>query len=76
MMPIKARENMSRAWLDVTRDVGNPDFTMANVTFTAGFLAGGEKYHAAALVIALAEKVYGPHRELFSIKHSLGISDA
>jgi hypothetical protein len=74
-MALKATENMKRAWNDVANDIRNPDFTLANVSYTAGFLQGCEKYHGAALVIALAEQAYGDHPELLRLKRKVGIFD-
>ena len=72
-MPLKAREMIDRAWVDVVNDIDNADFTVANVVYTAAFLQGAEKYHAAAVVLALAEKAYGAHPQLLAAKRNMGV---
>ena len=64
-----------RAWEDVAGNIDDPAYTMAGVSFAAGFLLGGDMPGSAALVIALAERCYGAGAPgLTDLKRKVGLA--
>lgn len=68
-------EQVVRAFEDAVRNIDNPDYTMAGVHFTVGYLLGGDMAHAAMLVLALAEQRFGPRAPgLTDLKRKIGLA--
>ena len=72
-----------RAFEDAAQHLGDPSWVESNLNFGVGFLLGGENAWSAALMVALAEKAYGPraHRPaheggvgLLDLKRRLGLA--
>jgi hypothetical protein len=67
------QHDLMRAWHHVAANIDDPTYTLACVAFTAGFLAGGDMPYGAAVIVALAEKVFGHHPDLTAVKVKLGL---
>jgi hypothetical protein len=72
------REEMGRVWMEVAGTVSGAtdDGKLAGalVSFTVGFLMGGDMPHSAVLVIALAEARYGNPLWLVDLKRKVGLA--
>lgn len=68
------QRDLTRAWSEVAANIDEPLWMMGAVAYTAGFLAGGDNPYGAALVVAMAEKLFGHHPDLVAVKYKLGLA--
>jgi hypothetical protein len=66
-------DELNRIYERAIRDLDEPEKSVANVAFAAGFLMGGEMHHSAMTVMALAARRFGRDANFLDLKRRLGL---
>lgn len=69
----KLKDEINRGWEDVARRIDDPARIELHLRYVVGFLLGADNALGAALMIALAEKAYGP-RVVLDLKRQVGLA--